>query len=102
MCGARPRRAQKDPGKPKPDPRRDLESHIESKSSLIGDLGIMPRLGRPVLEHGAGRVLQDKGSTDMEKIQQPVGAPGKFFRKIVGDDRVTQNGSRADRRHDGP
>jgi hypothetical protein len=48
----------------------------------------MPHLGRPVLDHEASRGLHNEGYTDMEKIQEPVGPPGKLFGKMLGEDRI--------------
>ena len=55
-----------------------------------------------MLKHDAGRVLHDEGCGYVEQIQRPVGSPGQLFRKIFGQDRKAEHGSRADCRHDGP
>jgi hypothetical protein len=55
-----------------------------------------------MLKHNAGSVLHSEGRSNVEQIQRAVGPPGQLFRKIFGQNRKAEHGSRADRRNDGP
>jgi hypothetical protein len=55
-----------------------------------------------MLKHDTGRVLHNERCGDVEQIQRAVGAPGQLCRKIFGQNRKAEHGSRADRGHNGP
>ena len=55
-----------------------------------------------MLKHDAGRVLYNERCGDVEQIQRPVCPSGELFRKIFGQNRKAEHGSRADGRHNGP
>ena len=55
-----------------------------------------------MLKHDAGRVLHNEGRSNVEQIQRPVGPSGELFRKIFGQNRKAEHGSRTYCRHNGP
>ena len=55
-----------------------------------------------MLKHDAGRVLHSEGRSNVEQIQRAVGPPGQLFRKIFGQNRKAEHGSRTYCRHNGP
>ena len=55
-----------------------------------------------MLKHDTGRVLHNERCGDVEQIQRAVGPSGELFRKIFGQNRKAEHGSRADRRRNGP
>src|SRR5262249_45835180 len=85
-----------------PEPCPDLNQEIKCKGGPVSGFGIVALLGDPELNHHACHILHHKRATDVKDIERGVGASGKLFRKIVGEDRVAKDGRRADRGHDCP
>ena len=55
-----------------------------------------------MLKHHAGQVLHNERCGDVKQIQRRVGPSGELFRKIFGQNRKAEHGSRADRRNNRP
>ena len=96
---ARPSQARQDPSSGIPDPSCDLEANVESQRGLVSDFRIVPICGSPELNHQSHRILHDKRATDVEEVQSRIGPARQFRREILGQDRITEDSSSADRRH---
>ena len=55
-----------------------------------------------MLKHNTGRVLHSERYGDVEEIQRSVGPSCELFRKIFGQNRKAEHGSRTYGRHNGP
>jgi hypothetical protein len=75
------------PGDRKPQQRGGLKRKAKTECGLIGRDRIMSVLRRPLLDHEPNALLHRERPAKVQEIQSAIGARGKFFREVIGEDR---------------
>jgi hypothetical protein len=86
----------------KPGQRGRLKRKADTECSLVGGYRIVPVLRCPMAYDESNPVLHCECPCEVREVQSAVGARGDFYRKVVRDDRIAQDGGSPYDRYDGP